>query len=96
MLILLVAAMAAQAPSQVAAPDNSQSSPDIVVQGKPKLVCTTVRVTGSRAARSRRCVTKEDAAMEKETARRLVGEAASIASQRDASACGPPSIQSCD
>ena len=96
MLIILLAAMAAQAPSQVAQPDNSQSSPDIVVQGKSKLVCTTVRMTGSRAARTRRCVTPEEAAMETETARRLAGEAASIASQRDASACGPPSIQSCD
>lgn len=92
MMMSLLLAMAAQAPGSVA----TATSPDIVVKGKPVLVCTTIRMTGSRAARSRRCVTKEEAALEAEMTRRATEDARSITRVRDATACGPPNVQMCD
>jgi hypothetical protein len=87
--------------AQTAATDAEVApAPEIIVEGKakpkPKLVCTTTRITGSRVARSRRCVTQEQAAEEAQRSREAIRQGATEQHSREALACGPGTMQSCN
>lgn len=95
MLIFLSALLAV---SPQPAPDRADSppAPEIVVKGKPKMVCTAVRMTGSRVGRSKRCVTQEQAIQEAEASREAMRNAGSIQAVGEALACGPSTPKSCN
>ena len=94
MLTFLLAAMAIQGSADPTA--AKPSPPPIVVEGKSDLVCTSVRITGSRVGRQRVCRSRQQAAIEAEQSRQAALEGAAIQAVGQAIACGPPSIQSCN
>ena len=67
---ILLAALILQSAGKPADPPNQTA------QGKPKVVCTTVRVTGSRVNRQRRCITREEAEQESLQSRNSLNDAA--------------------
>ena len=94
MLSLLFTALAIYAADKPA-PARS-AGPDIVIQGKSNLVCTSTRITGSRVGRNKRCRTREQAQVEAEEARQALEQAGGLQRIAESLACGPGTPKSCD
>ena len=85
MLTLLLTALAVGAPET---PPPVKAPPaEIVVKGKSELVCTSVRITGSRIARGRQCRTREQADLDAQLARDGAAHLAGIERVREALHC---------
>ena len=79
-----------------APPTAKPSAPDVVVEGKSNLVCTSVRMTGSRVSRQRRCRSREQAEIEAQQSRDAIRDGAAIQSVGQALACGPTTPTPCN
>lgn len=92
MLTFVFLALAVQGTPTAVAPE--QVAPEIVIKGKPKLVCSAFTPTGTRVGRKRRCVTPEQAIVEREIAREAAREQAAFDRQANATDCArnPTSI----
>jgi hypothetical protein len=99
-LAAVVAFSTALGHAQTSTSEPSEQPSPIVVEGKPKpkakLVCTSVKITGSRVGRSTRCVTSQQAAEELERSREAMRDAATNARVADSLACGGKSIKMCN
>ncbi len=89
----LVALAAQGAAPPANAPGGDDAPAPIIVEGqkqKPKLVCTTSTVTGSRVGRERRCRTEEEAAQEAVQARAAIDERLQSHRVRQTAICQGP------
>lgn len=74
-MLTLVLALVAQA-SNATVQQSPPAKPDIVVTSDKKaMVCTSIKLTGTRVSRGRVCRTKEQAELEDEIRRRSLQEA---------------------
>ena len=95
-LLLTAAASGSAQPAPTRTDQVADSKAPIVVRGKPQLVCTEFRPTGSRIRRQKVCRTLQQVEEERLSSGRALNEGMREQMVKDAIACGPTSIKMCD